>query len=501
MSFIVGAWLAGVLMAVGTLLVATKWRKITEVASELAVALLIFSFPLIFATPFSLWSKVVLAVVHLGLLMLPFRLFMGRLEPVFLLGSTSVNALVGYSFIIVVLALEQWYPRDWLEVTGVIALIGIICVGLMFLGQLLWNMRHYRLPKARMALNATPTVSICIPARNEDHALTDCLETVLASDYPKIEVLVLDDCSQDKTSAIIRSFAHEGVRFVQGDQPALGWLGKNQAMQTLVDHASGEYILFMDVDTHVTPQTVTNLMQYTLASSFKMVSVAPQNRLSLAAGTLFGTLENFWRIVLPVTRRRTPVSSRLWLIKRSALEQLGGFASVSRKIVPEESFARRLFASNEYRFLVSNAALGVTTAKRWTSQISTSVRLAYPLLRRQPFYVLLAVTALLAGVFGPIGFIVVSLLADTMGIAFWLSLTATALFFINYTLVVGRVHPKIWVMSWLLWPFAVLQEAVVYLGSMITYEFSEVNWKGRNVCYPVLTPQPPQSDRPVWRRP
>ena len=61
-----------------------------------------------------------------------------------------------------------------------------------------------------------PTVSVCIPARNEMHALEQCLEYILASDYGKLEVLVLDDSSSDQTPHIIRSFAHAGVRFIPG---------------------------------------------------------------------------------------------------------------------------------------------------------------------------------------------------------------------------------------------------------------------------------------------
>ena len=38
-----------------------------------------------------------------------------------------------------------------------------------------------------------PSVSVCIPARNETHAMSECLESVLASDYPKLEAIVLDD--------------------------------------------------------------------------------------------------------------------------------------------------------------------------------------------------------------------------------------------------------------------------------------------------------------------
>src|SRR4029077_9013676 len=56
-----------------------------------------------------------------------------------------------------------------------------------------------------------PTVTVAIPARNEDAQLDQCLQSLLAGDYPKLEIIVLDDCSQDRTSEIIRRFAHDGV--------------------------------------------------------------------------------------------------------------------------------------------------------------------------------------------------------------------------------------------------------------------------------------------------
>src|SRR5690606_12928997 len=94
-----------------------------------------------------------------------------------------------------------------------------------------------------------PSVSICIPARNETHAMAECLERVLKSDYKKLEVLVFDDNSKDDTSAIIRSFAQAGVRFVAGTELPEGWLGKNHALDVLSKEASGTYVLFMAVDT------------------------------------------------------------------------------------------------------------------------------------------------------------------------------------------------------------------------------------------------------------
>ncbi len=77
-----------------------------------------------------------------------------------------------------------------------------------------------------------PTVSVLIPARNETVNLEECLSSLLLSDYPKLEIIVLDDCSVSKhTSDIIKNYAHAGVRFLAGNVPSNDWLAKNYAYQ------------------------------------------------------------------------------------------------------------------------------------------------------------------------------------------------------------------------------------------------------------------------------
>ncbi len=87
-----------------------------------------------------------------------------------------------------------------------------------------------------------PTVTVAIPARNETDDLASCIRTILANDYPKLEILVYDDCSYDRTAEIIRDFAHDGVRFISGLPPEDRWLAKNKAYDTLYDNASGEIV-------------------------------------------------------------------------------------------------------------------------------------------------------------------------------------------------------------------------------------------------------------------
>ena len=436
------------------------------------------------------------------MLLLPARLLMGRLDPAFLLRTTWGNSFSGVAAAIAIIILAV--APDSLIFLGVAVsfLVGII-VNIYFFGQIWRNTRRYKLrvPDSVTLLSALPTVSVCMPARNEDHALAECLTSVLASDYPKLEVLVLDDCSQDKTSQIIRSFAQQGVRFIQGEQPAKGWLGKNQALQTLTSHASGEYILFLDVDTHVDPYAISHLIDYTMGQNLRMVSVLPQNRLQgLRLPLLFGTLGYFWRLVRPLSYSYMPVSSRAWLIKAASLRELGGFASVRNKIVPEESFAARLATTHSYRFLVASKELTITSAKRWSSQIESSVRIAYPRLQRHPFSVLVFCAVLFLLALLPFMAIVVfGLFGGFHTPLFWLSAVTAGLMYVNYMAVLSRAQPAQWFIAGLLWPLVVIQEILVHVTSMLQYEFGEVTWKGRNVCYPVVA-QAPDAGQPIWRR-
>lgn len=495
-------WLVPTMLGVGVLLLAAStpglWLR-QKLLGEVSAGLLLTGLPFVAFLPLATPTVVFMAVVHLWLLLLAARLIFGRLDKPFLRSSTQLNAAIAGALISARL-LITWFTENIWSPSGADWRLGAIAclafaIAASFLWHVAWSLRHYRLKPAKLPgrMDDLPTVSVCIPARNEDHALTECIAAVLRSDYPKLEVLVLDDCSQDKTAQVIKSFAHDGVRFVQGDVPSAGWLGRNQAMQTLASHASGEYLMYIGVDTQLGPNTISELVASALNQKLEMLSVLPPNQLGVHLSTIMPTLQYFWRLVLPVNARHVPVSSKCFLITAKALKKLGSFESVKHSVVPESSFARRLHASNTYRFAISNSKLGMTVAKKWTSQLETSNRLLYPTLKRQPFYALLGVL-LLATLITPFVMAPVNLIAGDLLMAV-LNFLAGAMLVVVYGLVASKLYPQVWLLTTVLLPFALLQELLILLVSMVSYEFSEVNWKGRNVCYPVIQPVLPASFR------
>ncbi len=470
---------------------AWAWAQ-RRLLAEAAIGLLLAGAPFLIMAEFGLVAHILLDLAQAWGILLGARLIFGRLPEEFLRRSTQMNSAVALGIFVVafdVRLLEGLLGIPTLSTRKVVvvALLFSIVVGIGFLYQILWTLKHYRLRQVERpkGLRDLPTVTLAIPARNETHALEACLQAALASTYPKLEVIVLDDCSQDRTSEIIRSFAHDGVRFVQGDVPAEGWLGKNQAQRTLAEQASGDFIIFMDVDTHVAPQSIGVLIGYVLANKLDMMTVLPQRRDDWSLATVLTYLRYFWQIALPVTARRVPVASQLWLIRRKTLAKLGGFDAVRQKIAPEGFFARRLITNDAYRFIISSPDLGVTTAKRWTSQVETAIRFLYPTFKRQPFAILLAWVLLGGLMITP--FVALAEVSHDVQL-FGLAALAAAVLWLDYSLVAVRTHPTSWIVTVLCLPFALVQELVLLLASMVVYEFGNVNWKGRNVCYPVIHP-------------
>ena len=176
----------------------------------------------------------------------------------------------------------------------------IICLTAVAIVTLSRRISQARPPRYTTSIateSELPGVSVCIPARNEAHVLMDCLQKVCASTYQKLEIIVLDDSSADNTSALIKSFASEGVRFVQGKPLQSGWIGKNHALQGLLEQASGTYILFMDVDTRIEPQVVEHTVRSMLSQRLAMVSIVPRREDGWRASIVFSPLRYFWEIL------------------------------------------------------------------------------------------------------------------------------------------------------------------------------------------------------------
>lgn len=344
-------------------------------------------------------------------------------------------------------------------------------------------------PETHYSDRELPSVTIAIPARNETEELQQCLESVIASDYPKLEILVLDDCSQTKrTPEIIKSFAQDGVRFVQGDTPKETWLPKNQAYHKLCEEASGAYLLFTEVDVRFNTDTVRKLVTTLLERKKTMLSVLPQHKGRLRGDlSLLQAMRYWWELVPPRRQfKRPPVISSCWIIARKALLDAGGFEAVMRSIVPEAYFARQSIHNDGYSFLRANDDLGIYSTKPLIAQRETAVRMRYPQLHRRPEQVGLFAALETLFLLLPYVFVLAGWMWHIGWFAYLAALVSVVLLTATYMRLAAATHLTSPLLSVVLFPAVIIADLIIVHVSMWQYEFSTVTWKGRNICIPAM---------------
>lgn len=354
-----------------------------------------------------------------------------------------------------------------------LCIVSIISIVVAF--RLAIAMRRFRIRRMMTGAIDPPTVSVCIPVRNEMRVMTECLERVLASDYPKIEIIVFDDNSTDDTSMLVRSFAHAGVRFVPGRELPSGWLGKNHALAMLADEASGSKLLFMDVDTQIDTATISQLVGYVTTERLAMVSVLPIRRDGWSASVLFGYLRYFWELVI-AGHAMPATSSGLWLIDRQALSSCGGFAAYAADVRPEQRLAEQL-GVRRYHCLLGTETLGVTEYKPWRSQREAARRLYYPIVGGR-IRAAIASFILISLLNMPLMTLAVGWLIGRIDIAWWSE--AIIIFgMVVYATYARHMFRNGWWLCALLWPLLLIQEWCLLTMSLFGYANHTVTWKGR----------------------
>lgn len=121
------------------------------------------------------------------------------------------------------------------------------------------------------------SISVLIPARNEEINLPACFESLGKQGNSILEILVYDDHSTDQTSAVIERYtAIDGrIRRIESKPLPQGWCGKNFACSELGASASGEWILFLDADARLAENSLPRLLSELTGRSLTFLSCWP----------------------------------------------------------------------------------------------------------------------------------------------------------------------------------------------------------------------------------
>ncbi|MGB5079598.1 MAG: glycosyltransferase family 2 protein, partial [Burkholderiales bacterium] len=186
-----------------------------------------------------------------------------------------------------------------------------------------------RLQRRALTEKYAPSVSVLIPAYNEEKTIAATLASVLASDYPRFEAIVIDDGSTDDTAAEAGKFRSDAR--VKVLSQANG--GKASALNRGIAAATGEIILFTDADSVFAPDTIANGVAYFVDPGVGAVSgddtpLEPRGALQkmLVVTSHIGT--GFVRRALSSIGVLQIISGNLGLVRADLLRRVGGFREI-----------------------------------------------------------------------------------------------------------------------------------------------------------------------------
>jgi glycosyltransferase involved in cell wall biosynthesis len=163
-------------------------------------------------------------------------------------------------------------PLSWFSLAVLVASLGVY--GAVFRG---WHkLGQLRDVKPELP-SPPPAVSIVVAARNEAGAIEAAVRSILAIDYPALEVVVVDDRSTDATGAILDRLAAEfpGLRVEHVRDLPAGWLGKNHALHRGAQRAHGDYLVFADADVIFEASAIRRAISYCEATRLDHLTVIP----------------------------------------------------------------------------------------------------------------------------------------------------------------------------------------------------------------------------------
>lgn len=307
-----------------------------------------------------------------------------------------------------------------------------------------------------MTLNSYPIVCAIIPARNEAEILPQSLPSLLQQDYPgQFSIILIDDQSGDRTGEIAQALAEkkdkqEQLTVITGQPLPPGWSGKLWAMEQGIQASYQQkklpdYFLFTDADIQHHPQNLREL-----------VTKAEQEHLALTSLMVLLRCQSFWeKLLIPAfvfffqklypfpwvnnpQRTRAAAAGGCILVKREALEKIGGIQSLREALIDDCTLAQKVKAlklGTEPTAIwlgLTRQTISLRPYKSLDSIWTMVARTAYSQLNFNPFLLvgtllgmtlvyLMAPLGLIAGlIFGNLPLILLALLTWlTMAIAYY----------------------------------------------------------------------------------
>ena len=257
-----------------------------------------------------------------------------------------------------------------------LAFVLTILSGLIFI---LWVTRHILITSEQRNSGAltpespalepdrAPWISVVIAAKDEEDNIEACLRSVMAQEYPNLEIFACNDRSDDATGEIIDRLAAEDdrVRAVHVRELPKGWSGKNHAVWTGIQQARGDWLVTSDADCRFSnPKLLSVAVRHALDRNADMLSILPafetQGFWEDVIQPVCGGVMMIWykpaRVNNPNTRTAYANGAFL-MISRPCYEDIGTHQAVRGELMEDLHMARRVKAAGRKLRVVQGRGL------------------------------------------------------------------------------------------------------------------------------------------------
>lgn len=191
-------------------------------------------------------------------------------------------------------------------------------------------------------LEGYPNLSVIVPARNEERAVRESIESMLSQDYPgEMEIIAVNDRSTDSTGEILEDLREKhpnGLRVFHVDELPWGWLGKNYALGLGAANARGKWLLFTDADVRFSGRCFEDAVGYATLNDLDHLALLPEivSRGVLLKGfvaafeLIFTLTQKPWRVGDPRAKEHVGIGA-FNLVRREVYSKIGTHNAIAMR--------------------------------------------------------------------------------------------------------------------------------------------------------------------------
>ena len=282
-----------------------------------------------------------------------------------------------------------------------------------------------------------PTLTVVVPARNEAENIRATVETLMFQQYPALKVLAIDDRSTDKTGAILDELAErfpEQLGVIHLNYLQEGWLGKTFALEVGTQNSASDYLLFTDADILFSPSSLRRALACAAMTRADHLVLLPTPQVkSKGEGILLGFFSVLslwaarpWRVPDPRSRKDVIGVGAFNLVRREALERLGGWEPQRMAVLEDVTLGRRMKAAGMRQqvafgpdLVLVHWAKGVRGIVRvMTKNLFSTVNFRASLMFAVALWIVLFFVAPLVGLFWPLTLLPCALILCCIGASY-----------------------------------------------------------------------------------